>query len=247
MSFRPRHLVIRFVGPLALRLGLRRPEQVFLEFARIELDSAWQSINALPDVADPAIAAMLFEHAFEELYHYDLFTKLALKKARDLPTQLTISREELLELEGGKRRTLVEFLAFLAVGEHEIQQDFRVYAQSLADADAKALFRHVAQDEVAHASVTNAALLRFASEENLSLSWLRIRHLASLGYKRYIRFVSRFGIWPLNGLLGGIYFVLGGTFAGQAREFLNGAQVRQLGIIREQQRSTDRKLREARR
>jgi hypothetical protein len=231
------------VLPLIWRLSAKQRSRVLLEFAQTELDSAWQSLFALTKVKDPATRALLFEHAFEEMQHYDLFSKQASQKSPDLPTQPTTRREPLMPLENATAKDAVEFLAFLAIGEGEIQKDFQVYEKALPDADMRALFEKICQDEILHAKASDEALSALAKERGVSLRWVRWRHFGSLAYKRYVSIASKFGLLPMTGLLFLVYYLFGPLFFREARARLKEARSLQLQFLREQQQILDESLR----
>lgn len=218
--------------------------RVLQEFAQTELDSAWQSIFALERVKNPDLRKLLFLHAFEELFHSDLFARIAQRKSRDLPMLPLTRREPLLPLEGNDPKDEAEFFAFLAIGESEIQRDFHVYQRSLPDEDVQQLFQAIGQDEEYHAKDTGDALERLTGACGLSLPWIRLRHLGSLAYKRYVSVMNKFGVLPMTALFFVAYSLFGMIFARQARERLALAPGAQLDMLKRQQEQFDKKLAE---
>lgn len=242
MNLRPRHLLIRLALPFAWRSGKSQQARILLEFADTELDSAWQSLYALERVSDQRLRGLLFEHAFEELFHSDLFLMEALSKAPVLPSRAVSRRVPLLDLTRSARRRAVEFFAFLAIGESEIQYDFGVYERAIPDDGVRALFRSIRRDEECHARDSGSALRDLARAGGVSLGWLRLRHLGALAYKRYIQVMTRFGALPMTAVLCVSYAVFGGPFARQARARLALGRDRQLEMLRHQQVSLERAL-----
>ncbi len=246
MNFRPRHLLIRWVLPFSWKLSEAQRTRVLQEFAQTELDSAWQSIYALERVDDPKLRGLLFMHAFEELFHSDLFSNLARTLSRSIPVQPLTRREPLLTLDHGDRKAAVEFFAFLAIGESEIQRDFALYEGAIPDEKVRALFGKIRRDEEHHAEDSAVALRQLTQEEGLSLFKVRLRHLGALAYKRYVSVMGKFGMIPMTGFLFVAYALFGGIFAGQARERLAASYARQLAFLQKQQDEFDVSLRRAR-
>lgn len=181
-------------------------------------------------------------HAFEELHHAEMFTKLASKKSDSVPVLPLTRREPLMEIEGDNPKNSVEFLAFLAIGESEIQKDFELYGRAIPDEDVRQLFRKIREDEEYHAKDSFEALVRLASARGVSLPWVRVRHLAALAWKRYVSLMTKFGAIPMGLLLFLAYFLFGGVFAGQAKRRISLPAKDQLDFLRSQQRSFDRKI-----
>jgi hypothetical protein len=242
MNFRPRHFLIRWVLPLTWKFDERQRTRVLQEFAQTELDSAWQSVFALSRVDDPKLRALLFHHAYEELFHSDLFHRMAHRKAGSIPVLPLTRREPLLPLERGNVRAPVEFFAFLAIGESEIQRDFGVYERSIPDEEVRRLFAAIRSDEEYHAEDAGRALGELTAAAGISLGWVRVRHLASLAYKRYISLATKFGTIPMTALLFLAYSLFGALFARQARERLALPAGRQLDFLTPQQRALDSTL-----
>lgn len=242
MQFRPRHLVIRWFLPLVWRFHAESKARLALEFAQTELDSAWQSLFAFDRVADPEIRGMLLNHAIEELYHSDLFSALAKKKSVGLPVLPLTRREPLLELRTPLKKDAVEFLAYLSIGESEIRHDFALYEGALNDADMRQLFHKIRIDEEHHADDSTQALEQLTRANGMSLRWLRLRHLASLAYKRYLQIVNKIGVIPMTLLLSLSYFIFVPIFLTQARRRLRMSPKEQLALFRQQKDELDRRL-----
>lgn len=242
MRFRPRHLVIRWLLPLTWRLDESQKVRVLQEFAQTELDSAWQSVYALGRVKQPGLRALLFMHAFEELFHSDLFAQAAKRKARAIPVLPLTRREPLLPLEMPTLTASTEFFAFLAIGESEIQRDFGEYERALPDEDVRALFKKIRVDEEYHAEDSGRALEQLSAEAGLSLPLIRVRHLGALAWKRYVSLMGKVGAVPMTALLFLVWALFAGLFRGQARERLRADPKRELALLEAQQRAFDAML-----
>lgn len=246
MAFRLRHLVIRHILPRTWKLDEGQKIRVLQEFAQTELDSAWQSLYALERVKQPGLRALLFMHAYEELFHADLFSQMARKKARSLPLLPLTRREPLLPLDVPDLKASTEFFAFLAIGESEIQEDFGEYERALPDEDVRALFGKIRTDEEYHAKDSSAALEKLTAEAGLSLPRIRLRHLGALAWKRYVSVMGKVGMLPMTLLLFVAWALFAGIFRGQARERLRATGARELELLRQQQAAFDEAVGKAR-
>lgn len=238
MNFRPRHFLIRWVLPITWKFDENQKIRVLQEFAQTELDSAWQSIYALSRVRDSNLRSLLFMHAFEELFHSDLFSKMARKKASRIPVFPLTRREPLMPL-GKDDKSAAEFFAFLAIGESEIQGDFGVYESAIPDEDVRRLFGKIRADEEYHAADSSAALAGLTAQHGISLTWIRLRHLGALAFKRYVSLMTKFGTIPMTLLLFLAYVPFGLVFFRQARERLRLPFSRQFEFLVQQQKTFD--------
>jgi len=239
MNFRPRHLLIRWLLPVTWKLDDTQKTRVLQEFAQTELDSAWQSLYALERVENPKLRALLFMHAFEELFHSDLFNGLANRTARSIPILPLTRREPLMPIEGGDQRSAVEFFAFLAIGESEIQRDFGVYERAIPDEETSRLFAGIRKDEEYHARDSAVALEMLTREAGISLRRIRFRHLGALAFKRYVSVMGKFGTIPMTAMLFVAYALFGGMFRRQAKERLLLSGAKQLEFLKLQQEEFD--------
>ena len=242
MEFRPRHLVIRWLLPRTWKLDENQKTRVLLEFAQTELDSAWQSVYALQRVKQPKLRALLFMHAFEELFHSDLFSQMAKRKSRAIPVFPLTRREPLLPLDVPDLKASTEFFAFLAIGESEIQRDFGEYERAIPDPDVRALFGKIRRDEEYHAKDSSEALSRLTAEAGLPLGRIRLRHLGALAWKRYVSLMGKVGTVPMTLLLFVAWALFAVIFRGQARERLRAREGRELALLLTQQRAFDAAL-----
>lgn len=236
MNFRPRHLFIRFVLPAVWRFSETQRVRLLQEFSQTELDSAWQSLFALERVKDPELRRHLFSHAIEELHHAELFAKQAAEKSFDPPTVPLTQREPLVALEGGHRKDAVEFMAYLSIGESEIQKDFAVYQKAFPDEGVRSLFKAIYADEELHASQAEAGMEKLARAEGLSPVWLRVRHLGSLTWKRYVSIMTKVGAIPMTFALFIVYVLFAPFCFRQAQRRLAMSPEAQLEILKLQQR-----------
>ena len=234
--------MIRFLLPLTWRLSSSQRVRVLLEFAQTELDSAWQSIFALERVRDPLTRELLLQHAFEELFHADLFNRLAQEKADSLPSLPLTRRDPIFSLSESNSKNAVEFLAFLAIGEREINDDFAVYQKSLTDPQTQRILKTIREDEVWHAKDSDDALVRLATNNRVNLKWIRARYLLKLAYKRYLSLMNKVGSLPMGALLFVSYAIFGPIFYHQARRRLRMSNSDQLELLARQKSDLDSRL-----
>ncbi len=242
MSFRLRHLIIRFILPRIFASSERQRVRILQEFSRTELDSAWQRVYALQEVRDPETRSLLFDHAFEELFHADLFQKLAVQKSSVLPAQVLTRRQPLMDLEGSSSQQGVEFLAYLAIGETEINDDFAVYQSSMKDPDLKRILKTIRADELWHARDSTEALARLTERNGVVLKKIRSKHLWGLRYRRYVSLMMKFGTIPVTLLLGLAYGLFGFIAVQQARRRMNLDPEAQRELLKWQQARVERKV-----
>lgn len=234
MKFRPRHLIIRHVLPLVWRFSGRQRLRALQEFSVTELDSAWQSVHTLQKVGDPKLQAALFQHALEERHHSDLFGKLHHDESPGLASSEVFKRKPIVEAERPSPAEVVEFLAFLAVGESEINRDFEVYARAVPSAALREIVKRIQADEELHEAESEKALVAMAVEHGVSLPWIRFRHLSRMAFTRYSRFMSQVGTLPLRAFLFICYIVLGSVFHRQAAARFGLPREKQFRISRDQ-------------
>ncbi len=218
--------------------------RLLYNFAHTELDSAWQSIFALGKFADPALRKLLFRHALEELHHCDLFLQLAQSQiGGGAGGMATLTRRRpIVDFESGGNSQAVEFLAFLAIGESEIQKDFKAYEAALPEPEVARLFRALRDDECEHADTSGQALKEMAFEHGHSLRWTKARHLGALAFKRYTSLMNQLGSAIMTLLLVAVYVCLGAIAVSQARKRLQMANKNQLRLFKLQQEKLLRRL-----
>lgn len=225
--FRLRHFVIRFWLPLAWKIFPSRRREALQRFSETELDSAWQSLYAIPLVEDPRLKRALFEHALEEMEHAELFRKLAQAHAPyPLPFRYSM-RKPILET----KEDLVRFLVFLHVGEAEINHDFDAYLAAVPDEDVREVLRKIRSDEEGHSGGSEKAMLSHAAGENLA--WLKFRQRATNAYRRYEKFLHGIGETMMGVLLVAVYFLFGLFFYRQAARRMALGRDEQARLFRE--------------
>ena len=129
-----------------------------------------------------------------------------------------------------------------SIGESEIQSDFHAYESAIPDEDVQQLFTAIRQDENHHAEDSGQALEQLVVTNGLSLTWIRVRHLGQLAWRRYVSLGNKLGTIPMTILLFLVYLPFGALFAGQARERLARSKEYQLGVLRRQQAQFDANL-----
>jgi len=202
-----RKAAIRMLLPLAWRSPARM-SKALSRFASTELDSAWQSLQAVRGIADPAMRAKAFRHAVEEMSHAEAFAGVGRKYAATLQTQEIFERHALLQ-PSCSPGALVRFFADEYVGEKRIHQEFQSYWRAISHADVKAVFHRVMEDEQGHVLYAAGAL------KALTVQHGRQRWLAVLGAQlRYfwggwLRFSKRIGQFPIEVGLRLVYLLSG--------------------------------------
>ena len=153
-----RRLAIRHVLPWSWRRGDDRIAASLQRFALVESDSGWQFLRAVDVLEDPAHRARMFHDAVEEMGHAEGFARLAGAYAsRPLPHAREARHALITEPSG-----LGPFLAYIAVGEADVYEEFEDYAVAAARADIQAHLADIREDEAGHqedAAVTSAALV----------------------------------------------------------------------------------------
>lgn len=205
-----RHLIIRYIKPLIWRIDSDRKSYFLQDFSLLELDSAWQSMNAIPKVNSKSLKASLFQHALEEFYHFELFRGLSKRYSSKPLLMPALKREHLLDFPYNSQN-LTRFLTYLHVGEKEVNSDFGVYAESASgDKAIKDAFLRIQQDEEKHEDDTLAWLTNEYQISKIKLNYWIIRHTLVNSLKTYEQVMKNIGQLPVNILLAFIYFIMGG-------------------------------------
>jgi len=193
-----------------------RQAQALGEFAATELDSAWQSMNALQQIDDPRLRAKLFQHALEELDHSCRFERLFRTYSAEPGSSARFERTVLFDSSRGERAA-IEFFAYECVGESAIRDEFRTYANAAPGRDVKDVFLGVERDELGHAAYTDAVLRGLVGGNR----WSRRRALLGAQWRRgqeaWLRFGRKIGEVPTGVLLALLYFAFGGLLRRRCR------------------------------
>jgi rubrerythrin len=220
MIWRPRHLFIRFILPISWRRSEQSKVRILHEFAMTELDSAWQSLNALNFVKDRHLRKLLLRHAIEELDHSERFLGLAREAGAGSHTPVT-RRSPLIDFENEEQPTL-KFLAALSVGEDEIRGDFAAYQKALPEPRVKQVLSDIAIEEEGHASGCRRALVSAAAKANVPLKGLVIKEHLALTWRRYLQTGFKIGAKLMGAGLFVAYFLFAPFAVAQARKRLKG-------------------------
>lgn len=202
----PRHLVIRAITPMVWKFWPRRQQEALLEFSQIEKDSGLQLLHCMRLTDEPDLRGYLFQHVLEELFHGELFYELSRKQAERIPVERLIEREELVTPDDGAD-AIVDFFAYVHVGERAVNRDFTQYALGDFEPGVRGVFRVAGMDEGRHEADTEDILTRLlngdVAEAKSRDRWAMLKH----GWKSYADLMQRVGVVPLSVLLGGVYFV----------------------------------------
>ena len=228
-----RHGVIRFFLPLYWKFSERRKLLALQEFSQTELDSGWQSIYAIPRVKEPELKAMLFEHAREEMFHAKLFQELGTQVSGKYSEQPVITRKALLSPHPTEEEIL-DFLAYLHVGESEINQDFIHYAKAPIDPAIRQVFENIKKEEEGHETESVEWLDKYSRKLHKNLPWILFKHRFQHSFKLFENFMKVIGEKMMALLLSVIYFVLAPFFVSPARKRLFLPAPSQLEIFQEQ-------------
>ena len=203
-----RQVIISSAMPLIWRYFPSRKLAALQDFSMIEIDSGWQSLQAIPSVADPTTKKMLFLHAMEEFDHGSRFDRLYGEISDSLPRRPVFRRERMLR-EGGGKEELLDFLAGAYVGERDVNEDFRYYMHAPIDPRIRAIFASILQEEEGHEGGALEHLERMAGGNRNRIRWLVRKHSLKRLYKLYIGMLQKLGELPLSIVLSAVYFLLG--------------------------------------
>ena len=185
-------------NPRRLALSLHR-------FSQVEADSGWQALNLLYRTDDVDLQAELFKIAVEEAEHAELFRNLAQKI--DPQARAFLAQRERMDLYAAYGSVL-KTLADISVSEMAVHDEFDKYGKATDNADVKALFEKIKEDEADHGNDTFDTLRRVAGDEKSFRSALR-----SASHQRMWRnygFVSKgFGNFMMSILTSLFYWSLG--------------------------------------
>lgn len=229
----PRHLVIRTLTPLVWRLWPRRQQEALLEFSQIEKDSGLQLLHCMRLTEEPQLQGYLFQHVLEELFHGELFYELSRKQADKIPVERLLEREELVSPEDGPD-AIVDFFAYVHVGERAVNRDFVHYSRADLEPGVRGVFRVAGMDEGRHEADTDDILTRLLDGDRAEARrrdrWATLKH----AWKSYADTMQRVGVIPLTLLLGGVYFLASWIAVPSLRKRLALDRGQQLDIFREQ-------------
>ena len=233
-KFRIRHLLIRYLLPIVWRFSPARKIQALIEFSLTETDSGWQSLNAFHKTQNTYARAALFNHALEEFQHAYLFRHLAQKKSPQILPTPYFPRISIWKNTLDQDAALIDFFAYLQVGEREINLDFDVYAEVIEDPDVKRLFQRIKEDEDGHESEAEEKLQSLAQTQGTDLKALKRSYLLKLAYGHYVKYVRIVGEWNLQILLSILYYLFAPFLSKKAKSRMLLDRRRQLEIAQKQ-------------
>lgn len=231
--FKPRHLFIRFLTPLVWRLSTARKIAALQEFSDTELDSGWQSLQAMDHLTDPRSRALLFDHCQEEFRHADLFARLRRQYETGPQIRSVFSRKALIDREAG-RAALLDFMAEVYVGEKRINEDFVAYASANLDQPIRSVFQRIKADEEGHEADSWQLMVEHAEGREAAVRWLVARKHLAYGYRRWVKLGEAMGNRALTVVLGLVYAATGLFFVRHLRGRIALDRSAQLEIFRAQ-------------
>lgn len=234
---RLRHSLIYFLVPALWRIFPRREAAAMLEYSQTELDSAWQGLYALESIEDSKLRSALFTHALEEFYHADLFRRLYDSYGfghSDLPVK---PRQAVLKREDS--RGVLDFLAYLHVGEREVSSDFQAYARAWIKKGPSDLFQKIRSDEAGHVDDSVAMLEALPGVTKGEVRWALLKAGWDFRFRKFSQLMDLIGKFPLRILLLAIYLLFGGFVSRSARTRLKLSREQQTALALEQKSVAD--------
>lgn len=231
---RPKHFVIRFLSPILWRFLPQRKAYFLQDFAIAELDSCWQSLRAIPQVKDSKLKVHLFHHAVEEMHHSNLFRKLTRHYSSRHLKMPMLRRQEII-FDSEKRADLLDFLAYVHVGEKEVNVDFAQYAKAAKpDPMIQETFRRIQEDEERHEHDTVAWMHQTLGLPTWRIRLAIFRQQLRLSWNAYKNMMMSVGRVPFTGMLLVAYALLGLPAALSARKRMGISADAELEIFRQQ-------------
>ena len=231
-----RQLIIRFITPLIWRASEKRKINALQEFSFLEKDSSFQLLGIIGLLESPKNKAIIFQSVLEEFFHADIFADIAsLLSDEPLSVKLPL-REELLPDNAGVKEVR-DLIAYVHVGERDINSDFDLYAKASLDRRIQNIFRRASADEGKHVDSTEKMLLGLSGGHVWLYRWTMLKADGRRLYKQFTTYSKSFGVLPLTLILTFLYFLFGITFSVFARRRLRLSREAQLKIIQDQQRN----------
>ena len=214
-----RRMLIRSVLPFAWRASRTRTALGLQRFAITEVDSAWQSLQALHGAENPRLRAKLFQHALEEIHHGALFRGLCVAYSDAPPAMPTTERQALYRSEHGAAG-LIPFFAYEFVGERDVRDEFTTYAAAAPYDDIKQLFERAKLDEKGHAIYTERALDELTDARPWHRRFALVRAVGTRRYEAWLRLSKHIGEVPPAILMSALYFLFGALLQPSCRKRL---------------------------
>lgn len=178
-----RSLLTRLFLPLSWKQSEANAAHALKRFSDVEFDSAWQYMNAMSYVREPAVQLMLFENSLEEMDHSERFRAIAHSLSTCRFDTAAQARVPLVK----HADDIHYFLGFSHESERAVAEEFRCFARASREwGRASALFQEIATEEgkherEAHASLVHlvgsprkvARILRKVRLHRFYLAWMR--------------------------------------------------------------------------
>ncbi len=161
-----------------------------LKFQATEAESAWQLERIIPCLPSPELKRDVFEHYLEEMYHAEVFAKLAKIEAKN-EGFLRMPRTPMAERQAicGPNDETWRFFAFLAVGEASAVKQFSRITHALEEGPLRKALRSILRDESKHVVDAKHHARELADPEELKL------------HSKKLRFARFKGEWMRQGLI----------------------------------------------
>lgn len=218
-----RRLAIRHVLPWSWRRGDDRIAASLQRFALVESDSGWQFLRAVDILDDPAQRARLFHDAVEEMGHAEGFARLASAYASRPIAHARQARHALIT----EARGLGPFLAYIAVGEADVYEEFEDYSVAAARPDIQSHLAAIREDEAGHQEDAAVTTVELAGGEARFMQLCRAARWKR-GWESFVRVSGWVGHATSTVLLGLLWTVSAPLLAAPSRARLRGLRHRVL-------------------
>jgi hypothetical protein len=203
-----RHLVIRTLTKRYWRASPARQRAALLEFGHIEKDSGAQLRRCVSLTQDPELGAYLFQHVLEEYFHADIFADAAHERAERHLVRTIPDRVPLIA-KGADDKEILDFFAYVHVGEALVNRDFGEYAAAARDAGIRRVFLRAGADEKRHEEDTHNILTQLAQGDERRAHAAARRARLRLSWRTFVDAMHTLGTLPMVVLLGTTYFCFG--------------------------------------
>lgn len=231
----PRHLLIRLLTPLIWKKFPGLKLSALMKFSLVEKDSACQLLHCLDLVKDPELKAYLFQHVLEEFFHSDIFEALCKEKSESHLYLQMLPRMELVPANSSPD-AILDFFAYVHVGEQTVNRDFLVFSEAAFEPDVKSTFRRAGMDEAHHEHDTHDILHKLLGASDGGLGGRTLRARLKLRWRSFNESMISIGKFPMTVILSVIYFLLGGLGSVSARARLQMTEKEQLSLFQQQVR-----------
>lgn len=213
LGARLRSLTTRLLLPLSWRRDDQHVAQTLKRFSDVEFDSAWQYLNAMKHVPQPAVQRLLFENLLEEMEHADAFLALSHGLARQRIAGEQAARVALVD----SAEDIPYFLAYAHESERSIALQFDGYARACGRRDAVAdVFRSIALDETTHEQNARASLVALIGDEAAARR-LHLKVKFARTWQSWTRGSKRIGDVLFALIVGTVFVGAGLLFGGACR------------------------------